>query len=189
MTAYAFPCAAKPHLFGSGKGRSVKAVREALRICANCPVQPACRRAGREGHEFGIWGGETEPERFAYLGITEEDILPPECGTEKASRRHRELGEECEECTLADEKRQEAEDEAAAERRRKRQEYEEIPGSRINPHHAPLRTICGTFRGYRAHEKRTELRLDPHPDCTCREACRAYRAEQRATDKEAKAGA
>lgn len=190
MTNNPFPCSAHPDWFDTGKGREVKAVRKALRVCDTaCSVKLACRRAGRKGREFGIWGGETQAERFANLGITEEDVLPPECGTVKASRHHREAGEECEECALADEKRQQAEDEAAAERRRKRQEYEEIPGSRVNPHHAPLRTICGTYRGYRAHEKRSELRLAPHPDCTCKEACRRYRAEQRAAEKEVKAAA
>lgn len=186
MTAYAFPCAVKPELFDTGKTRDTKAARKALRICETCPAILACRRAGREGREWGIWGGETQSERWAALGISEADVVPPPCGTEKASRRHQDMGEECEECRLADEKRQEAEDEAAEERRRKRQEFEEIPGSRVNPFHAPLRSVCGTFRGYRAHEKRSELQLAMHPQCTCKEACRLHRAAERAAKKEAK---
>lgn len=189
MTAYAFPCALKPELFDTGKTRETKAARKALRICDTCPAMLACRRAGREGREWGIWGGETQSERWAALGITEADLIPPDCGTEQASARHRKLGEDCDECQAADEQRRQADDEAAEERRRKRQEYEEIPGSRINPFHAPLRTICGTFRGYRAHEKRAKLQLVPHPECTCKEACRLYRAEKRAAEKEAKAAA
>ena len=37
--------------------------RDAKRLCARCPVQLACRDAGRRNHESGIWGGETEEER------------------------------------------------------------------------------------------------------------------------------
>ena len=42
-----------------------RAVREraAKRVCAQCPVQLACRESGRRNHESGIWGGETEEER------------------------------------------------------------------------------------------------------------------------------
>jgi hypothetical protein len=179
MTAYAFPCAAKPQLFGSGKGRSVKAVREALRICATCPVQPACRRAGRDGREFGIWGGETEPERWAALDITEDDALPQTCGTEAALSRHKSLGETCEQCNEAQQERDEAEKAKKEANRQDRTKFEEIPGSRVNAFHAPLRPICGTESGYRAHLKRAELQLQPHPDCTCRDARKALRAAQR----------
>ncbi len=184
MTAYAFPCARHPEWFDTGKGRETKAVRKALRICETCPVMLACRRAGREGREWGIWGGETQTERWTALGISEADLIPPPCGTEKASSRHRELGETCQTCLEAEEKRKQEADEAAEERRRKRKEFEEIPGSRVNPFHAPLRPVCGTYRGYRAHEKRGELRMAMHPECTCKEACRIYRAEKRAAEKD-----
>jgi hypothetical protein len=201
VSAYAFPCAVKPELFDTGKGRETKAARKALRICATCPAMEACRRAGREGREWGIWGGETQGERFEALGITEEDLLPPDCETEMAYRRHKEAGEECEPCRLAHNARQQAYAEAAKERKRKEKEeaaarraeeqkqYEEIPGSRRNPFHAPLRPICGTERGYRYHFKKAELQLAPHPECTCREAHRERRATERAVKKEAKAAA
>jgi WhiB family transcriptional regulator, redox-sensing transcriptional regulator len=32
-------------------------------ICAECPVQVACRTFGRVNHEYGVWGGENEEER------------------------------------------------------------------------------------------------------------------------------
>ena len=38
-------------------------------ICAICPVQMPCRRAGRLNHEHGIWGGENDEER-ALAGYT-----------------------------------------------------------------------------------------------------------------------
>jgi hypothetical protein len=196
-----FPCSRNPRLFDTGLGRDHKAARKALRICDNCPFQESCRRVGREGREFGVWGGETQPERFEALGITEADILPPDCETEMAYRRHRDAGEECEPCRLAHNARQQAYKEAADERKRKEKEeaaarkaeeqrqFEEIPGSRINLFHAPLRPVCGTERGYRAHFKKNELQLKPHPDCTCREAHRTKRATERAVKKEAKAAA
>jgi hypothetical protein len=201
VIAYAFPCARHPEWFDTGKTRETKAARKALRICETCPAKLSCRRAGREGREWGIWGGETQSERWAALGITEADIIPPDCGNEMAYRRHKELGETCEPCRLAHNARQQAYKEAAAERKRKekaeadarraeeQKQFAEIPGSRINPFHAPLRPICGSERGYRAHFKKAELQLAPHPECTCREAHRALRATERAVQKEAKAAA
>lgn len=187
MTHNPFPCSVKPEWFDSGKGRDVKAVRKALRICSTCPAQLACRRAGREGREFGIWGGETQPERFSTLGITEADLLPPDCGNEQSYRHHKELGEECEECQDAHNARQRAYAEAARERKRKLdEEISEIPGSRVNPFHAPLRPVCGSERGYKLHMKKTELQLAMHPECTCRQAHAEHRAGQR---QEAKAAA
>lgn len=38
---------------------------QAKRICATCPVRAVCRDTGREQHEHGVWGGETEAERAA----------------------------------------------------------------------------------------------------------------------------
>jgi hypothetical protein len=37
--------------------------RLAEAICGPCPVREACRAHGREQHEWGIWGGETETQR------------------------------------------------------------------------------------------------------------------------------
>lgn len=201
MTAYAFPCATHPEWFDTGKTRDTKAARKALRVCDTCPAMLACRKAGREGREWGIWGGETQGERFAALGITESDLIPPDCETEMAYRRHKELGEECEPCTEAHLERQRAYDAARRERKRKEKEaaaarraeqekaFAEIPGSRINPFHAPLREVCGSERGYRAHFKKGELQLAPHPDCTCKEAHRALRASERAAQRQSERAA
>lgn len=36
----------------------------AIAICKTCPVMQECRTHGRNYGELGIWGGETEKERF-----------------------------------------------------------------------------------------------------------------------------
>jgi WhiB family redox-sensing transcriptional regulator len=39
-------------------------IREAIRICEQCPVRQVCRRYALEnGEKFGVWGGLTETER------------------------------------------------------------------------------------------------------------------------------
>jgi len=39
-------------------------LREAIRICGQCPVLVVCRRYALEhGEKFGVWGGLTETER------------------------------------------------------------------------------------------------------------------------------
>jgi hypothetical protein len=201
MTAYAFPCGEKPRLFDNSKGPSDQDARRAQRICSACSFQLSCLRAGREGREYGIWGGETEPERFAALGLTQNDILLPECGTETAYRRHKAVGEECPEniCDTAHRARARAYDKARrsrqakerAERKRIKAEAEAaIEATRVSPFHAPLRPECGTVSGYRLHQKRSELRLTPHPDCSCREAhAKARAAERSAPGQEMKAAA
>jgi hypothetical protein len=64
-------CTGKTALFfGTPRERpGRRARREALAnaYCSVCPVMEICRNAGREGREFGMWGGETEEDR-ARLG-------------------------------------------------------------------------------------------------------------------------
>ena len=36
----------------------------AKRICTQCPVMHKCRSHARDANELGIWGGETEEERY-----------------------------------------------------------------------------------------------------------------------------
>jgi len=64
---------ADSRLFFPPVGRSERARREreasAKRLCAECPVQLACRRYALEAREsYGVWGGLTEDERFADTG-------------------------------------------------------------------------------------------------------------------------
>jgi hypothetical protein len=41
-----------------------KREREAKLICNECPVLETCREYARRNDELGIWGGETETERW-----------------------------------------------------------------------------------------------------------------------------
>lgn len=41
-----------------------KLVYSAKAICRSCPVIEKCRDHARANNELGIWGGETEEERF-----------------------------------------------------------------------------------------------------------------------------
>lgn len=52
------------------------AKREALAksICATCPCIDKCREYARENLELGIWGGETDEERFNAGYQTKLDI-------------------------------------------------------------------------------------------------------------------
>lgn len=42
----------------------IKREQKALAICRQCPVIAQCRQYGRDNGEYGIWGGETEDERY-----------------------------------------------------------------------------------------------------------------------------
>ena len=60
-------CRGKSHLFFPpasviGRARS-KITKEALIICATCPVVEPCRLYGIQTQSSGIWGGETEEQR------------------------------------------------------------------------------------------------------------------------------
>ncbi|MFF4404800.1 WhiB family transcriptional regulator [Streptomyces sp. NPDC001404] len=54
------PCTRKPDLWHSTRYGDKERARE---LCGRCPVLVQCRQAGREGREFGIWGGEDERDR------------------------------------------------------------------------------------------------------------------------------
>lgn len=50
-------------LFFPVSGWHAEQVAEAKAVCAQCPVQMACRQWALEQGEHGIWGGTTESER------------------------------------------------------------------------------------------------------------------------------
>ncbi|WP_411146277.1 WhiB family transcriptional regulator [Streptomyces sp. x-80] len=108
----AFPCSQEPDLWHSPGSAEREQARQR---CGYCPFILPCREAGREGREYGIWGGEGEAER-AKVGreprgwrraqrVPGRFGPPPQpCGTQTAWIRHRRAGEEpCAPCTVAHE--------------------------------------------------------------------------------------
>lgn len=64
------PCKGRTDLFfppghSENTRTRYKRERDAKNICNECPVLFQCRRWAREHGEMGIWGGETESERWA----------------------------------------------------------------------------------------------------------------------------
>jgi len=61
-------CKGMSHIFYSDfSERPTKRVRRekaAKAICNSCPVMEQCRDYARKNPEYGVWGGETEEERF-----------------------------------------------------------------------------------------------------------------------------
>lgn len=58
--SHRLPCVAEPELWYS---HAVDDRQVARGLCATCPLIEPCRQAGREGREFGVWGGEDESDR------------------------------------------------------------------------------------------------------------------------------
>jgi WhiB family redox-sensing transcriptional regulator len=62
-------CGGKPHLFfGPIEEKRVdRRARErlAVSVCRTCPAIDDCRIHARKNGELGVWGGETEEERYS----------------------------------------------------------------------------------------------------------------------------
>ncbi|MEV4506139.1 WhiB family transcriptional regulator [Streptomyces klenkii] len=95
------PCAQDPELWYA---ESIDEQEEAQEQCSVCPIIKQCREAGRQGREYGIWGGETEVDRAragcappgwrARRRVRGRYGPPPSpCGTDAAWRRHIRSGE------------------------------------------------------------------------------------------------
>jgi len=60
-------CHGKTHLFfpkvAERPQARVRRERLAATMCRVCPVSQQCRKYGRENHEYGFWGGESEMDR------------------------------------------------------------------------------------------------------------------------------
>jgi WhiB family redox-sensing transcriptional regulator len=47
-----------------------QAVAAARAVCSACPVRLPCRRYAYQANPYGVYGGETQAERFANLQAT-----------------------------------------------------------------------------------------------------------------------
>ncbi|MEU6362253.1 WhiB family transcriptional regulator [Streptomyces albidoflavus] len=179
------PCTRDPLIFASEKGPQDETVLRAKAICSTCSDLAACRDRGREGAEYGVWGGESQTERFLALGVS---ATIPACSTGAAVTRHQKLGQDCQECREWDRERERQYDRARREkirieRARRKAAREAESESRLSPAHAPLRESCGTQAGYQRHARRGELKLVPHPECECRQAHAEHALKQRIAKK------
>lgn len=72
-------CTGKTELFfGQLKEKPtirIRREREAITICETCPVIYKCRQFARENGELGVWGGETEDERFRAGFLKNPDVV------------------------------------------------------------------------------------------------------------------
>lgn len=95
------PCQVAPVFFHAADDERLNSeeyndrIANAKSLCAGCPIKDECRQLGRDLHEVGIWGGETDEERRAAgyqpRGFRSSDIIPA-CGTEAGAKRHRRRG-------------------------------------------------------------------------------------------------
>ncbi len=62
-------CKGLSHLFYSDfserPSRRIKRENAAKAICQTCPAIQECRQYAHANPEYGVWGGETEEERFS----------------------------------------------------------------------------------------------------------------------------
>ncbi|MEU8567128.1 WhiB family transcriptional regulator [Streptomyces pathocidini] len=79
------PCSHEPDLWYADDASSRA---RACAKCAQCPFWESCRAAGREGREYGIWGGEDEAGRAA-AGCAPKGWRP---GARRRRMASRELG-------------------------------------------------------------------------------------------------
>lgn len=63
--------------FGEPKEKPhIRKAREqaAVALCKTCPVMLQCRQFARENKELGVWGGETEDERYHGGFLNDPDV-------------------------------------------------------------------------------------------------------------------
>ncbi|MFD8650711.1 WhiB family transcriptional regulator [Streptomyces mirabilis] len=172
-----FPCTTAPALFDSMGGPDAPAVIEAKALCRTCPMIFTCRQQGRDGQEWGIWGGESHIERNRALNLSNEER--PECGTYAALMLHRGLGEKCEICQEARRQRERAYDAKRRAGKKLVKAKKPVGGVRV-------KAECPSPAAYKRHVKNQE---DAGP-CGCREAYRiARKAERDAQPKKERAHA
>ena len=75
--------------FGESKEKPhVRKAREqaAIAVCVTCPVMLQCRQFARENKELGVWGGETEDERYFGGFLNDPDVSRRNKQREKRAR-------------------------------------------------------------------------------------------------------
>ena len=61
--------------------------RLAITLCMQCPVMHECRAYARENDELGIWGGETEDQRFALGYLNDPFVRRKHRARDKRARK------------------------------------------------------------------------------------------------------
>ena len=81
-------CKGLSHLFYSDfserPSKRIKRENAAKAICGICPVIQECRQYAHNNPEYGVWGGETEEERFSQG-------LPVPAGSRSQQRRRNKI--------------------------------------------------------------------------------------------------
>lgn len=164
-----FPCTTAPALFDSMGGPDDPTVIEAKALCADCPIFLDCRQQGRDGQEWGVWGGESHIERNQALGLSDEER--PECGTYGSLMVHRALGEKCEVCLAARRERELVYDAKRRAGKKLVEAKEQKPRGG-----AREKASCPSHSAYKRHKKKGEDAVA----CGCRDAYNARRRAERA---------
>lgn len=87
------PCIQEPDLFTTpdeerrNSSEYHQRIAGARALCLGCPIMLACRDRGRELHQPGIWGGETDEEREAAGYPTPETRKRHNVRAHKARRK------------------------------------------------------------------------------------------------------
>jgi WhiB family redox-sensing transcriptional regulator len=69
---------------------AARRVAKAKTVCSTCPVLEQCRDMARSVGELGVWGGETDEERWA-LGFSSKDpVVAKRIRTAELRRARRE---------------------------------------------------------------------------------------------------
>lgn len=55
-------------LFFEKAEEDINVLNNVKMLCNNCPVQKICHKAGIDGREYGVWGGELLAKGVAVVG-------------------------------------------------------------------------------------------------------------------------
>lgn len=69
---------------------TARRVAKAKKVCQTCPVMEKCRDAARQNGEYGVWGGETDEERYAAGFFNDDPVIKKRLRADAARQRRRE---------------------------------------------------------------------------------------------------